>query len=387
MEPRRSIPRRPLREVKVKAFGVDEEMFDKKDGKFSSPWSMLRRRLSQRRREAGASDVVSVVPPDVSVMRDLALLIQDDSKQKEDVMKLVMMLSNKPERLSRAAGASSRKSTLSSRLKSKASGTQELSTKILGQRMCQAGFERSLMKVKRGQKGKRIGRTRSSNAPIFSIPSTIIIDGSKQKRSEKGSRASRPIDVPASQGARGGSQPKSFVVTPAQVEKLRNLRNSKCMKEVIHLTEALKDALTSQRLNDALMILLYLNTIPLTHEMMQISQLGSHLVDAWHLGKNNLNAVSHDPTAEVAQLQHQLLQNVAEEMLFKLKSIVESSARAICSREQPRAFDLLDTLLSDASMSQRQMVVKPEELIEKDANKAAVEMPTEKWKELLNGSS
>ena len=52
------------------------------------------------------------------------------------------------------------------------------------------------------------------------------------------------------------------------------------MQEVAMLTERLDSALEQIDLTQAILILLYLDTISLTHEMIQVSNLGSVLSKA-----------------------------------------------------------------------------------------------------------
>jgi len=175
-----------------------------------------------------------------------------------------------------------------------------------------------------------------SAVPIFTIPSVLLLRERPKAKNDSSGSDSSPRDK--------GQQ--VFVPTEVHRKKHKQLRNSKCMSEVIKVTRHLGQALDAMDVTKAILILTYLNTLCLTHEMIQISDLGAKLARAWHIGSKESAAGAQ----EVEALKLQMLNTKAEELSQSCKDTITRSVKDMVSGNS-RAHKVLDILMADAAIS------------------------------------
>ena len=131
-----------------------------------------------------------------------------------------------------------------------------------------AGRERS--SERHMDPGSNLSRSGLHKVLTFSCPPLLDFEEDKKAK------------APAVRKGKGAilSQHDDFDLTELRRTRYNQLKNSRCMQEVAMLTERLDSALEQIDLTQAILILLYLDTISLTHEMIQVSNLGSVLSKA-----------------------------------------------------------------------------------------------------------
>ena len=156
----------------------------------------------------------------------------------------------------------------------------------------------------------------------------------------------------------------------SQLHQMRHteLKSSRCVQEIALLVNVLQDLVVGlndpatkeglNRMDQITLILFYLNTLPLTHVLIQVSQLGTAADSAWHLGRRLGAAEDTSDTdgggtdgggggGEVAS-RASTIEMLAKELLFRCRSIIAASVRSFSSHPSVEAWNTLDILLADS---------------------------------------
>ncbi|QDZ22413.1 hypothetical protein HOP50_07g49530 [Chloropicon primus] len=244
-------------------------------------------------------------------------------------------------------------------------------------------------------KGKRQRPPTSANdlqdVPVLCVPSVAVI-GPRPRPTSAAAATPRvgPTRVgPTSPAAT--STDKGFVLTDEQRRRYRQLRHSNCMMEVVKLANELDQALEELDLTRATLVLAYLDTLGnnLTHEMIQIAELGTKLCKALRI----VSAGGSESLPDEERIRHQVLRSAAEKITRTCVTVLENSARLMI-RGTTYSHNVLDILLTDAAMSLEHGnrdgpttdALPPEEQMARDLRherKGGESNPTGKWKRFM----
>jgi hypothetical protein len=314
-------------------------------------------------------------------------------------------------------------------------GTNKLSpeykrqVKVFGRDAYPSAKHKKARKNKESQKqGSNSNSKGLRDVEVISVPSAILLVHHNEAKAKRSKKRPRPeVDNPQQHDTAGGEgemhlngeqqQPEadpsstlppdsskangSFALTATHRTRYKQLKDSNCMKEIIQLAKQLDLALEGWNLTKAILILAYLDSTCLTHEMIQISNLGSLLSKAWNMGEELQNSDVHAQLPEVDKLKVRVLMRVSEDLLRSCTDTIRESAKEIMTGSK-KAFNVLDILLADSSISlehsnsnngggvdlqvQEKEEADIERLFQQSLQQSPVARnPTDKWRQMFEG--